>query len=103
MVAFAKDFNREHSHKPIMLNDKPDLKIESLFAFVAKGPDGEGIMAGSMVVQGQQMMVPFVGADMGKVKQLLPHAQQISEASGLQFKIYKVSNKTDITDETING
>lgn len=81
------------------LPGKPDLKIDGLYAFVAHGPEGEGIMAASMIIDGQLMMMPMVGADLKRVQSLLPTALEISRASGTPFKIYRFDNKTDITEE----
>jgi hypothetical protein len=87
--------------RTVVLKHKPDLKIEEMYAIVAVGPEGEGVMGGSMVIEGQPMMVPFVGADIARIKQLLPFAKQVATASKTSFKIYKFSNKTDITNEFI--
>jgi hypothetical protein len=78
---------------------EPDLKIEAMFAFVAQGPEGEGIMGASVFIQGREMMMPLVGADMDRVKSLLPYAQEVSRVSSKPFKIYRFDNKTDITDQ----
>ena len=77
----------------------PNLKIESMFAYVAQDVQGEGIMASSMPINGQMMMMPLVGADIARIKALLPYAQQIALHSGRTFKIYRFDHKVDITDE----
>jgi hypothetical protein len=77
----------------------PDLKIDAMFAFVAQGPEGEGVMGASMVIAGREMMMPLVGADLNRIKSLLPYAKMISEQSGQPFRIYRFDNKTDITDQ----
>ena len=88
-----------NSPKVILTEGEPDLKIEELYAIVAVGPKGEGIMGGSMVVEGQQMMMPFVGADIARIKQIIPYAKQVAQFSGTEFKIYRFTTKTDVTDE----
>lgn len=83
----------------VQLPGEPDLKIDAMFAFVAQGPEGEGIMAASMIIDGQLMMMPMVGADLDRVKCLMPTALEISRASGKTFRVYRFDNKTDITDQ----
>ena len=80
---------------------EPDLKIESIYAIVAIGPQGEGVIGSSMTIEGQLMMVPFVGADIARIKQLIPHAKQIAQMTGTPFKVYKFDNKTDITEDFV--
>lgn len=77
----------------------PDLKIDALFAFLAQGEDGEGIMAMSVPINGQMMMLPMVGADVDRIKSLLPIAKQIALASGVTYRIYRFDAKVDITEE----
>lgn len=83
----------------VQLPGEPDLKIDAMYAFVAQGPEGEGIMAASMIIAGREMMMPLVGADITRVKALLPHAQEIARVSGKPFRVYRFDNKTDITDQ----
>lgn len=85
----------------VQLPGKPDLKIDCMYAFVAHGPEGEGIMAASIFLDGRWMMMPLVGADMARLKSLLPLAQEISRQSGIPFRVYKFDNKTDITDQLL--
>jgi len=83
----------------VELSGEPDLKIDAMYAFVAQGPEGEGIMAASMFIAGREMMMPLVGADLTRIKSLLPHAREIARVSGKPFRIYRFDNKTDITDQ----
>jgi hypothetical protein len=78
----------------------PNLKIEKMFAFVSQEGEGEGVMA-AMTQDGTWM--PLVGADMSRVKALVPVANDISKATGRPYKIYEFSNKKDITEEIKNG
>jgi hypothetical protein len=78
---------------------EPNLKIEEMFAIVAVDEQGEGIMGISLVIDGQLMMTPLVGADMKRIEGLIPHAKQIQAETGTPFKIYKFSNKQDVTEE----
>ena len=72
------------------LGGKPNLKVDSLYAFLAQGEDGtEGIMAMSVPMNGQMMMLPMVGADIERIKSLLPVAKKVALASGMTFRIYR--------------
>lgn len=78
----------------------PNLKIDSLYAYLAVGKDGdEGIMAASLPVNGQMTLMPMVGADIDRIKSLLPMARHIALSSGFTFKIYRFDNKVEITEE----
>lgn len=53
--------------------------ITELWAWVAVESDGsEGILAKEMLIDGQHMFLPFVGADMARVESLRPHAEAMS-------------------------
>lgn len=86
----------------VQIGGQPDLKIDAMYAFVARGPEGEGIMGTSMFIDGRWMMMPLVGADLDRIKFLLPHAQEVSRQSNTPFRIYKFDNKTDITDQILS-
>jgi len=77
----------------------PDLKIEALYAYLAQGKEGEGVMGMSVPIAGQMMMLPMVGADIARIKSLLPIAKQIAMASGITFRIFRFDTKVDITEE----
>lgn len=86
--------------KYVNVGGKPNLIVDVMYAYLAQGEDGqEGIMAASMVFEGQHMFMPLVGADLGRIKSLLPIATDIALKSGQTFRIYKFENKVDITDE----
>ena len=70
---------------------KEKLKIEQMFAFVACDEKGEGVMG----FKGSDGWMPMVGADMDRVKSLLPMAV----AMGVDFKILKFEGRVDITDQ----
>lgn len=63
-------------------------KIDAMFAFIAEdnGPEDEGIMGFSMP---DGSMMPMVGADMKRVKSLLPMAKMIRRVTGKPFKILR--------------
>lgn len=88
--------------KAVVVNNNPNLKIDSMFAFVANSDEGEGVMAATMMLYGQPTMMPLVGADLDRIKAFLPLAKQISAQSGRPFKVYRFDNKMDITEEIVN-
>lgn len=74
------------------------LKIEEMFAFVAQDDNhDEGVMG----FQVGNTMMPMVGADMARVNQLRPYADKISQITGKEYRIYKFSQRTDITKEAL--
>lgn len=82
-----------------MIIGKPDLKIDSIYAFIAADDEGEGIMGAEMEINGKNMMMPLVGADIARIKSLYKIAEEISKVSNTSFKVYKFSGKMDITEE----
>ena len=71
--------------------------IEEIYAFVAENERGEGIMG-----FGSPMgIVPMIGADMERVKQLYPMALKMSQATKKKFKILRFSKREDITERYI--
>lgn len=89
------DADKQHS-------GKPDLKIDAVYAFIAEGEEGEGVM-GAMFPNpaggGPPVMMPLVGADEARIRSLKKAADEIAEQSGFPYKIYKFDNKTDVTNE----
>ncbi len=59
--------------------------IDFLYAFVAIQKDGEGIMG----MQSGGVMYPMIGADMAKVEEFRPIADQISKEIGVPYEIRK--------------
>lgn len=60
--------------------------IDELYAFVSiQSYDGEGIMAFS--APGSGMMMPMIGADLGRVESLKPIADSISKLTGVKYEI----------------
>jgi hypothetical protein len=78
-------------------------KIDRMYAFVAdyKGDGDEGIMAFLSPANGT--WTPLVGADMARVKQALPFAQEISRKSGKPFKILLFEGRRDVTQAVLEG
>jgi len=72
---------------------KEKLKIEQMFAFVACNEEGEGVMG----FKGHDGWMPMVGADMKRVKSLLPLALDM----GIKFRILKFEKRIDITGEYV--
>lgn len=69
------------------------LRIDEMFAFVAIDKTGEGVM-GFMGPSGQWF--PMVGADMARVDQLRPMAQEIARTSGKEIKLLKFSKREEL-------
>ena len=82
----------------MVIHNCPDLKINSLYAFVAQSDEGEGVMAAEIMLGNIPTMLPLVGADLTRVKSLLPIAKEVSRVSGRPFRIYRFDNKVDITE-----
>ena len=62
------------------------MKIDRMFAFVVEEKPGEeGIMA--VYRQTEKSWLPLVGADMARVKALIPIADAASKQKGLPYKI----------------
>lgn len=61
-------------------------KIDEMFAFVVQdtGPDDEGIMA-ELLPNGS--WAPMVGADMTRVRSIIPRADAIAKITGKSYKI----------------
>ena len=82
----------------------PDLEIEELYAFVAIEDGKEGLIAQSMPIgpNGELMMVPFVGADWNRVKQLIPEAKRIQKERGIEIKVFKFTGKEEVTEQVFS-
>jgi len=70
-------------------------RIDALYAFVAEDDESEGVMAMRL----GNTWFPLVGADMDRIKSLLPVAESISAVSGKPFRILKFETRTDVTEE----
>ncbi len=71
-------------------------KIDELFAFIAEdtGPDDEGVAATFLPRFG--VWIPLVGADMDRMKSLIPEAQRIAQVSGKSIKLVRFSQRTEL-------
>ena len=71
--------------------------ISEMFAFITVDPkdNSEGIIG--MEIAGKWM--PFVGADMDRIKSLMPLAKNIASKEGIKFKVLKFSMREDITGD----
>lgn len=76
-------------------------KITEMFAFVTtvKDEQDEGIMGAFSVGKGIQ---PLIGADMDRVKSLIPVADSIKAITGKSYKILKFKIVEEIKPESIN-
>ncbi len=80
-------------------------KIEKLWAFVYDDGDGEeGIGGKLMEIPGVgKSFMQFVVSQEKLVKEVLPHAEIVSRASGKPFRILEFSVRKDVTEEYTNG
>jgi len=71
------------------------LEIKELYAFVSVDPEdgNEGIIA-FQVPDG--MMMPMIGADMARVEQLRPIANDIAKMTGVEYEIRYFSLDVDV-------
>lgn len=78
-------------------------KISEMFAFITEDnqpdPGGEGVIGFSP--DGKSWM-PMVGADMSRIKSLLPYALDIKKRTGVDFRVIRFSLRKDITEEVMN-
>lgn len=71
------------------------LRIDEIYAFVAKHPNGdEGVMA-FLATTGVYM--PMVAADVDRVRSLVPVARNIARQAGVTFTIRRFTMMTDVT------
>lgn len=68
-------------------------KIEEMYAFVTIDDEREGVMA----MKGSDGWMPMVGADMDRIKSLLPLAMMTNR----DFRILKFDRRVDVTDEYV--
>lgn len=76
---------------------KPDLpRIDVIYAYIASGPEGEGICA----FHGRDgMWLPMVGADIARIESLREHAREMVKKTGQPLKLVKFSVREEL--ETI--
>lgn len=67
--------------------------IADIYAFVAVHPDGdEGILGQSI----GGVLMPLIGADLTRLQQLRPMAEQIAKESGKVVKLVRFTNRTEL-------
>jgi len=67
------------------------LKITELFAFITKDDEGnEGIMG---VLMSDDKWLPLIGADIDRVKSLIPLADNIKKTTGRDYEIRYFTQK----------
>lgn len=65
------------------------LRIDTMFAFIAQGPEGEGVVA----FREGDVWVPMVGADMERAKSLRPIAQAMATKGDITINFVKFSTR----------
>ena len=71
------------------------LKIEKMYAFIAKNEEGEGIMA----FRAKDVWMPMVSADFKRIESLLPVAKELAKVNSIKFRIMQFDNATDVTKQ----
>lgn len=67
---------------------QPPQRVTELYAWIATERDGgEGVPAASMVVDGQLMLVPLIGADLARLESLRPTAVAVANESGCPVRL----------------
>jgi hypothetical protein len=65
-------------------------KITELFAFVIDLPSGEeGVLAVLRDTPAGPTWMPFIGADLKRVRSLVPEADRVAKANGRGYKILR--------------
>jgi hypothetical protein len=80
----------------MIMEKRMPLKIDEMYAFIAKDPDGGEGLAAFLTNEGWQ---PMVGADMARVHLLKPIAEKLAKNTGQPIKLVKFTTRTEI--ETI--
>jgi len=70
-------------------------KIESMYAFIAQDETGEGV-CGFKAPDGTWL--PLVGADMDRVKSLMPVAELMAKQSGQTIKLCLFTTRTELSE-----
>jgi len=71
------------------------MKIDKMFAFVCEeAPGEEGIMA--VYLEPEMSWLPLVGADMTRVRALIPIAEKASFQTGCPYKILEFELKGEM-------
>lgn len=81
--------------------EKTPLRIDKMFAFVAKDDDGNEGLSGLQVPSKQDPNIkewmPLVGADMDRVLDLIPVAQAIANKTGKTIQLVVFENRQELT------
>jgi len=74
--------------------------IDEVFAFVSSDKQPEGWSEGILSFQAfDGIHMPMIGADMQRVRSLIPIADELARKAKITYRIYHFTNKRDITDE----
>lgn len=69
-------------------------RITELYAYIAEdnGPDDEGVAA----AQAGNMMMPLIGADVGRSKRLRAVAQHVARTTGKRLRLVRFSVREEL-------
>ena len=73
------------------------LRIDTIYAFIAQDENGDEGICG-MQLPGSNTFMPFVGADLDRVKDLKPLAQQIANETGKSIKLVHFTTRNEVEE-----
>lgn len=76
------------------------LFIDEMWAWVSSDAEGEGILGASMVLAGQPVMMPLVGADRARMESFRGLAREIASREHKRVRLIRFSSREVV--ETIN-
>lgn len=68
-----------------------EFEIEGLWAYIGQHDDGEGLLAAA--IDGR--VVPLIAADLARVEQLRPYAQEAANQSGVAVRLVRFGVRTE--------
>ncbi len=67
--------------------------ITEVYCFASSDENGEGIIGQTVHMQGREVFMPFVCADIARVNSMRQMAQTISQESGKTIKLVKFTHR----------
>lgn len=77
------------------------FKVETLWAFISAGDDGEEGLIGATT--GSGTFVPFIAADRARLESLRPMAMQIAQQHAATILLVRFDLRTDVQKLTAAG
>ncbi len=73
-------------------------KITEIYAFVSVDVGGEGVVGMEINVNNRPTFMPFVCADLERVRDLRPIARDMAKQTGQKIKLIKLSVREEIEE-----